>query len=68
MQDERKRVRPALPDSYEVLFHELELGRFLVILRNSDAAITPLRRPRLERAIGVISRPERLCCTRKACK
>src|SRR5438034_1047818 len=25
---ERKRVRPALPDSYEALFHELDLGRF----------------------------------------
>jgi erythromycin esterase-like protein len=55
---ERKRVRPALPDSYEALFHELDLGRFLIILREGDAAITPLRRPRLERAIGVIYRPE----------
>ena len=55
---ERKRVRPALPDSYETLFHELELGRFLVILRDGDAAIARLCRPRLERAIGVIYRPE----------
>jgi erythromycin esterase-like protein len=55
---ERKRVRPALPDSYEALFHELHLGRFLVILRDGDVAIAPLRRPRLERAIGVIYRPE----------
>jgi erythromycin esterase-like protein len=55
---ERKRVQPALPDSYEALFHELDLGRFLIILREGDAAITPLRRPRLERAIGVIYRPE----------
>ena len=54
---ERKRVRPALPDSYEALFHELDLGRFLVVLRD-DAAIASLRRPRLERAIGVIYRPE----------
>jgi erythromycin esterase-like protein len=55
---ERKRVRPALPDSYEALFHELHLGRFLVILRDGDVAIAPLCRPRLERAIGVIYRPE----------
>jgi len=55
---ERKRVRPALPDSYEALFHELDLGRFLVVLRDGGAAIASLRQPRLERAIGVIYRPE----------
>ena len=55
---ERKRVRPALPDSYEALFHELDLGRFLIILCDGGTAIAPLRRPRLERAIGVIYRPE----------
>jgi erythromycin esterase-like protein len=54
---ERKRVRPALPDSYEALFHELELEGFLVILRDGDDAIASLRQPRLERAIGVIYRP-----------
>ena len=54
----RKRVQPALPNSYEALFHERHLGRFLVILRDGDVAITLLRRPRLERAIGVIYRPE----------
>ena len=55
---ERKRVRPALSDSYEALFHELDLGRFLVVLRDGGAAIASLRPPRLERAIGVIYRPE----------
>jgi erythromycin esterase-like protein len=55
---ERKRVRPALPDSYEALFHELDLGRFLISLRDGGTAITRLRRPRLERAIGVLYRPE----------
>jgi erythromycin esterase-like protein len=54
---ERKRLRPALPDSYEALFHELDFGRFLIILRDGGTAIAPLRRPRLERAIGVIYRP-----------
>jgi len=55
---ERKRVRPALADSYEALFHELDLGRFLIILRDGGTAVAPLCRPRLERAIGVIYRPE----------
>lgn len=55
---EHKRVRPALRDSYEVLFHDLGLSRFLLILRNEDDALRELRRPRLERAIGVIYLPE----------
>ncbi len=55
---ERKRVRAALSGSYEALFHALQAGRFLLIWREDDAAITGLRAPRLERAIGVIYRPE----------
>ena len=55
---EHKRVWPALAESYEALFHKLDFGRFLVILRDGGTAIAPLRRPRLERAIGVIYRPE----------
>jgi erythromycin esterase-like protein len=55
---ERKRVRPALPHSYEALFHALDFERFLVILHDGGAAIAPLCRPRLERAIGVIYHPE----------
>jgi len=54
---ERKRVRPALPESYEALFHQTGTPRFLVDLLNGPTAET-LRRPRLERAIGVIYRPE----------
>lgn len=55
---ERKIVRPALDGSYEALFHELGLGNFLLGLRGNEEAILGLRRPRLERAIGVIYRPE----------
>jgi erythromycin esterase-like protein len=52
---ERKLVRPALPGSYEALFHEAGESRFLVDLgRDADL----LRGPLLERAIGVIYRPE----------
>src|SRR5256885_5798025 len=54
---ERKRVRPALPGSYEELFHEVGIGRFMLGLR-SGAPMEGLREPRLERAIGVIYRPE----------
>jgi erythromycin esterase-like protein len=54
---ERKVVRPALPESYEALFHALGEHRFLLDL-SSAAASDELLRPRLERAIGVIYRPE----------
>jgi erythromycin esterase-like protein len=55
---EHKRVQPALPDSYEALFHNLELPRFLLVLGDGDDALQGLRQPRLERAIGVIYLPE----------
>ena len=48
---ERKHVRRALPGSWEELFHEAELRRVLI-----DTSRTPGRR--LERAIGVVYRPE----------
>jgi erythromycin esterase-like protein len=55
---EHKRVREALPDSYEALLHDLGLPRFWLILGNDDDALRELRQPRLERAIGVIYLPE----------
>ena len=54
---ERKRVRPALPDSYEALFHRVGEPRFVLDLLAGEAS-QALRDPRLERAIGVIYRPE----------
>jgi erythromycin esterase-like protein/adenine/guanine phosphoribosyltransferase-like PRPP-binding protein len=54
---ERKRVRPALADSYEALFRAARRDRFLLILNESEA-LQQLGVPRLERAIGVIYRPE----------
>lgn len=54
---ERKRVRPALPGSYEALFHDTGKPRFLLALRGSKV-LTGLREPHLERAIGVIYRPQ----------
>jgi erythromycin esterase-like protein len=57
---EIKQVRPAHPDSYERLCRDSGVDRFLVDLREGQSP--NLRRgllyPRLERAIGVIYRPE----------
>jgi erythromycin esterase-like protein len=55
---ERKRVRPALVNSYEALFHDVSIPRFLLTFRNVDHATSALHEPMLERAIGVIYRPE----------
>jgi erythromycin esterase-like protein len=55
---ERKRVQPALPDSYEALFHETGLTRFFLPPRDGGAAADALRPHRLERFIGVIYRPD----------
>ncbi|MBS1677166.1 MAG: erythromycin esterase family protein [Actinobacteria bacterium] len=54
---ERKVVRPALPESYEALFHALDEPRFLLDL-TAPGVVDELLQPRLERAIGVIYRPE----------
>ena len=53
---EIKHVRPALPESYEALFHQLGKPRFLLPLRGNQAGLG-LWEPRLELAIGVIYRP-----------
>ena len=54
---ERKSVRPALRGSYEDLFHQTGLERFWIDLR-SVGEKEALFGPRLERAIGVIYRPQ----------
>jgi erythromycin esterase-like protein len=55
---ERKRVRPALKDSYEGLFHRLGIPNFQIDLRLSSAVREELPSELLERAIGVIYLPE----------
>ena len=57
MPHEHKRVRPALPESYEHLFHKAALSNFMLSLQNDGQIATALRGPRLERAIGVIYLP-----------
>ena len=55
-----KAVRPALAGSYERLCHETGDPCFLLPLRHlgPTSQVADLLRPRLERAIGVIYRPE----------
>ncbi len=55
---ERKPVRPALPESFEALFHTVGIPDFLLPLRGNARIADALERPRLERAIGVIYRPK----------
>jgi len=55
---EVKTVLPAIPDSYEDVCHETGKRSFLLNLRRSSLDETGLRKPRFERAIGVIYRPE----------
>jgi erythromycin esterase-like protein len=55
---ERKQVRPALRGSYEELFHRSGTPDFMLILKAENEAIEGLREEKLERAIGVIYRPE----------
>lgn len=57
---EVKTVRPALAGSYERLCHEAGVARFVLPLRSPSppALVAGLCAPRLERAIGVIYRPE----------
>jgi erythromycin esterase-like protein len=55
---QRQFVRPAVPESYEMVFHLAEYPRFwLEFLKNPEVTFN-LRAERLERAVGVIYRPE----------
>lgn len=55
---ERKAVRPSLPGSIERLLHDSALGDFVLPLRGREPLGQALAEPLLERAIGVIYRPE----------
>lgn len=54
----RKVVRPALPNSYERLFHATGVPSFLMLLDDLGEVTAALHEPRLERAIGVVYRPQ----------
>jgi erythromycin esterase-like protein len=55
---ERMRVRPGMEDSYESMFHDMGIPRFLLIMRRNRDLMEELNRAHLERAIGVIYRPD----------
>ena len=57
---EIKNVQPSLGESYEAVFHATRLPRFMLDLRDRSGGSPrqALMAPRLERAIGVIYRPE----------
>src|SRR5207237_2798557 len=55
---ERKRVRPGMDDSYELMFHDVGIPKFLLVIRRNGDLIEELKPAHLERAIGVIYRPE----------
>lgn len=54
---ERKRVRPALAGSYEQLFHDIQVPKFLLLTKANPDIEKLLAQERLERAIGVIYQP-----------
>jgi erythromycin esterase-like protein len=55
---EKKRVRAALADSYERLFHDSGMGSFGLLLTDESGPAVELPEPLLQRAIGVVYRPE----------
>ena len=55
---ERKQVRPGMDDSYELMFHDVDIPRFLLVIRGHRDLVAQLKSPHLERAIGVIYRPD----------
>lgn len=56
---ERKRVRPALPDSIESIFYHVPSPQFFLSFRSNDRNLEELgEKLLLHRAIGVIYRPE----------
>lgn len=55
---EHKRVNPGMAGSYEELFHHLKYKNFLLDLNDNEQIEHYFHTPRLQRAIGVIYRPE----------
>src|SRR6266404_1332088 len=51
---ETHHIRPALPGSYEALFHETGIPQFLITFAGDERLSAEFRTERLERAIGVI--------------
>lgn len=56
--EERKRIRDARADSYERLFHDLRVPNFYMALRPHRPHLSGFPESLLERAIGVVYKPE----------
>lgn len=54
----RRHLNPALPGSYESLFHDVRFPRFLLELHGNRETELALCERRLERAVGAVYRPE----------
>jgi erythromycin esterase-like protein len=55
---QRKKVREPIYGSYEEIFHHVNHKKFLLNLMDNNEAIDLLIEPKLQRAIGVIYRPD----------
>jgi erythromycin esterase-like protein len=55
---ERMSIVPAMPGSFEALFHDLRVPSFLLLPDTDGHLPAELDRRRLERAIGVVYRPQ----------
>ncbi len=56
--EEFKKINDPWPGSYEEIFHHVGHKNFMIDLREQNEATDLLREPRLQRAIGVVYRPE----------
>jgi erythromycin esterase-like protein len=55
---QRKSVRPGLKNSYEEALHQVSTSPYYLTFRGESVATEELDRERLQRAVGVIYRPE----------
>lgn len=53
-----KQLNPGINGSYEKLFHKTQCKNFLLTIKNNSDLFQLLSTPRLQRAIGVIYRPD----------
>jgi erythromycin esterase-like protein len=58
MPAQRMRVLPSRSDSFEMIMHRCGASKFLLPLRGDAEHVYMLRAPRLQRAIGVVYRPQ----------
>lgn len=55
---EQKPLPPALPGSYEAIFHDTGIPQFYLPLTGRESQLAELHTPHLERAIGLVFHPQ----------